>query len=190
MVRTVNAVNQGSPSTRQRLLDVATAEFATHGFSGGRVNRIADLASANKERIYDYFGSKSDLFDTVIAEMIQRVNDEVPFDPYELPSYAAALHQYFARNPRDLRLDSWRRLERPAPSDAEIEMLEAKLVSIAEARSISMTAAADVLLQTYSIAAKWLTGLPALVPLAEKHTPEAGHADDIAAAVAVVLQGR
>src|SRR5689334_11886003 len=38
--------------TRARILAAATAEFAERGLAGGRVDRIAAAADANKERIY------------------------------------------------------------------------------------------------------------------------------------------
>jgi len=48
--------------TRQKILDAALQEFARHGLSGARVERIASRANANKRMIYYYFRSKEDLF--------------------------------------------------------------------------------------------------------------------------------
>ncbi len=53
-------------STRQKILDAALGEFARHGLSGARVERIAARAGANKRMIYYYFGSKEDLFLAVL----------------------------------------------------------------------------------------------------------------------------
>lgn len=52
--------------TRQKILDAALEEFARHGLSGARVERIASRASANKRMIYYYFGSKEELFLAVL----------------------------------------------------------------------------------------------------------------------------
>jgi AcrR family transcriptional regulator len=39
-------------ATRARLLDAAYAEFSERGLAGARVERIAAVASANKQAIY------------------------------------------------------------------------------------------------------------------------------------------
>jgi AcrR family transcriptional regulator len=58
-----------SAATKRRIVDAATHEFAEHGFVGARINRIAAAASANKQLIYRYFGSKQGLYEAVLIEM-------------------------------------------------------------------------------------------------------------------------
>lgn len=53
-------------ATKARILLAAKKEFAKHGLGGARVDEIADRAKANKRMIYHYFGSKEDLFQTVL----------------------------------------------------------------------------------------------------------------------------
>ncbi|ESR25374.1 TetR/AcrR family transcriptional regulator [Lutibaculum baratangense] len=48
--------------TRERILQVALSEFAEHGYSGGRIERIAAAAGINVRMIYHYFGNKDDLY--------------------------------------------------------------------------------------------------------------------------------
>jgi AcrR family transcriptional regulator len=48
--------------TRQDILDVATEEFASAGFSGARVDMIAERTRTSKRMIYYYFGSKEGLY--------------------------------------------------------------------------------------------------------------------------------
>jgi AcrR family transcriptional regulator len=48
--------------TRQDILNVATAEFASAGFSGARVDMIAERTRTSKRMIYYYFGSKEGLY--------------------------------------------------------------------------------------------------------------------------------
>jgi AcrR family transcriptional regulator len=59
--------------TRARLLDVATREFADHGFEGARVDRIVRAARVTPRMLYHYFGSKErlylDVLDAVYAEI-------------------------------------------------------------------------------------------------------------------------
>lgn len=53
-------------STQRDILDVATSEFAQHGFDGGRVDEIAARTRTTKRMIYYYFGSKEELYITVL----------------------------------------------------------------------------------------------------------------------------
>ena len=87
-------------ATRRRLLDAAYAEFAQYGIAGARVERIGEAADSNKAQIYHYFGGKTQLFDAVCEQAIQRMEAEVPFDPYDLPGYAARLVRLHERRPR------------------------------------------------------------------------------------------
>jgi TetR/AcrR family transcriptional regulator len=48
--------------TRETILAAAGAEFAEKGLAGGRVDRIARRAKANKRMIYHYFGNKQGLY--------------------------------------------------------------------------------------------------------------------------------
>jgi AcrR family transcriptional regulator len=52
--------------TRGELLDVATEEFAERGFTGARVDEIADRTRTTKRMIYYYFGSKRGLYLAVL----------------------------------------------------------------------------------------------------------------------------
>jgi len=53
-------------ATRQRILDAALAEFAANGLAGARVDEIALRAGANKRMLYAHFGSKEELWLTVL----------------------------------------------------------------------------------------------------------------------------
>ncbi len=61
-------------SKRDSILAAATEEFATHGFAGARVQRIADAAGANKQLIYYYFGSKTGLYEALIASGLEAID--------------------------------------------------------------------------------------------------------------------
>ena len=53
--------------TKRKILDAATTEFADRGPAGTTIERIAKLAGVNKERVYNYYGGKSELFARVLA---------------------------------------------------------------------------------------------------------------------------
>jgi len=52
--------------TKRRILQAAKHEFAKKGLAGARVDVISSRAKANKRMLYHYFGSKDDLFQTVL----------------------------------------------------------------------------------------------------------------------------
>lgn len=56
---------EGTNSTREAILDVAEAQFATNGYAATATRNIARLAGVNQGLINYYFGSKQALFDTV-----------------------------------------------------------------------------------------------------------------------------
>ncbi|MDH6112279.1 AcrR family transcriptional regulator [Kitasatospora sp. MAP12-15] len=96
--------------TKQLLLDAAVREFAEHGPQGARVDRIAKDAGVNKERIYQYFGNKEQLFGHVIEQELARVMAVASPDPLDCPDlgeYAGRLFDAHTANPTFLRLLRW-----------------------------------------------------------------------------------
>ena len=59
--------------TRAEILDVATREFAEHGYSGARVDEIAERIRTTKRMLYYYFGSKEGLY----TEVLERAYAEI-----------------------------------------------------------------------------------------------------------------
>ena len=53
-------------NTRALIKKAAAKEFAEHGFSGARVERISSAAGVNKQLIFYYFHSKAGLFDAIV----------------------------------------------------------------------------------------------------------------------------
>jgi AcrR family transcriptional regulator len=100
-------------ATRDRLLSAAVEEFSRWGQAGGRVDRIAAAAGANKRAIYDYFGDKTLLFDAAVTRVVNDLNSANPLLEDDLPEYAGRLFDYLHAHPEAVRMLSWRRLERP-----------------------------------------------------------------------------
>lgn len=128
-----------SAITRHKLLDAAREEFQRNGFAGGRVDAIAEQAGVNKRMIYVYFGSKSALFDTVIADNVGRVAAAVPFTPDDLADYAARLFDFWTNDVTSLRLFSWRNVEIATAPQFEDGTYRAMIEQIADAPSTSVT---------------------------------------------------
>jgi AcrR family transcriptional regulator len=55
------------------ILAVATAEFAEKGFSGARIDEIAERMATSKRTIYYYFGGKEALYLAVLEEAYRRI---------------------------------------------------------------------------------------------------------------------
>jgi AcrR family transcriptional regulator len=100
-------------ATRDRLLVAAIAEFAENGLAGGRVDRIAASAAANKRAIYDYFGGKEGLFDAALSRVVDDLNAANPLLVDDLPAYAGRLFDYLHDHSEAVRMTTWWRLERP-----------------------------------------------------------------------------
>ncbi|MET7511154.1 TetR family transcriptional regulator [Streptomyces albidoflavus] len=99
---------------RQRILEVATEEFAARGFTGARINRIAADAKASKERLYAYFPDKGALFEAVVSAWAQEVTDKANFDGSNVLEYTGRLFDVLATSPQGSRLLAWLELERPS----------------------------------------------------------------------------
>lgn len=59
--------------TRERILTLATAEFARKGYDGARVEAIARRCRLAKNMIYYYFGNKEGLFVAVLERTYEQV---------------------------------------------------------------------------------------------------------------------
>ena len=130
-----------APATKARILEAAGIEFATYGLAGARVDRLAALAGANKERIYANFGSKEALFDATVAANLEELLDTVPFDPDDLPGYAVRMYDFTLAHPQLVRLALWHRLERPGmleqlPQSVESTVRKVELLSAAQRQGL------------------------------------------------------
>ena len=66
--------NAGPESdTEQRILNAARQVFMLNGFSGARMQAIADQAGINKAMLHYYYRSKQKLFDAVFTEALGKI---------------------------------------------------------------------------------------------------------------------
>ncbi|MEV7184359.1 TetR family transcriptional regulator [Kitasatospora sp. NPDC093102] len=106
--------------TQQLLLDAAVEEFAESGPDGARIARVATRAGVNKERIYQYFGNKEQLFSAVLTSELGKLAEAVPLAPaagLDLGDYAGRVFDYHSANPHFSRLLAWEGLQRGAESE-------------------------------------------------------------------------
>ncbi|PRB14159.1 TetR/AcrR family transcriptional regulator [Microbacterium sp. MYb62] len=124
--------------TRRLLLEAATAEFSERGLAGGRVDRIADDAGINKQRIYKYFGSKAELFDEVVAGEMIRVMALIPIvgtGREAVLSYAQRMVEHHRDDQTLARLLFWESLENRPPTNSteRLDLSREKVEALAEA---------------------------------------------------------
>ena len=62
----------------QTIFDSARYIFAKKGFDGARIDQIAAKAGINKQRIYAYFGSKSELYRRVLIDVYTEATHQEP----------------------------------------------------------------------------------------------------------------
>ena len=145
-----------SKATRRNLLDAAITEFSSYGLAGGRVDRIAHAAGANKRAIYDYYGDKQALFEAAVSHVAQSLIEAVPLDPSDLAAYAGVLFDYLLVHPEARRLLGWRRLERPGAAPRLAERFFAQLGTVSPAPSVRATIGpVDLVILVIGLANAW-----------------------------------
>lgn len=105
--------------TRRRILQAAKAEFAKNGLGGARVDEISERAQANKRMLYHYFGSKDDLFQTVLEQAyldIRNAEQKLQLDSLEprqaLETLVRFTWNYYLKNPEFITLVNSENLHR------------------------------------------------------------------------------
>jgi AcrR family transcriptional regulator len=97
--------------TRRNIVEVATHEFAQKGYSGARVDAIANRTRTSKRMIYYYFGSKEGLYLAVLEEAYSGIRRaEATLDLETLPPEKALstivgfTFDYYNKHPEFVRL--------------------------------------------------------------------------------------
>lgn len=100
-----------SDSRRALVLEAARSVFAEKGVEGASIREIAKRAAYTPGAIYSYFDSKEAIYAALLAESLERLNQEVATarthrqqPSMTLASKAQAWFGFYARNPRDLDL--------------------------------------------------------------------------------------
>ncbi|MEV0414133.1 TetR family transcriptional regulator [Streptomyces sp. NPDC050448] len=169
--------------TKQLLLDAAVEEFAEHGFDGARVARVATGAGVNKERIYQYFGSKEKLFCAVLETELAKVAAAVPLteaQARDLGDYAGRVYDYHRAHPHFMRLLAWEGLQcadQPAAQCERTDHYAEKIAAIAAAQRdggiTGESSPARLLHTVLSVVASWFT-LPQLARFLVPENLDAG----------------
>ncbi|PNE40151.1 MULTISPECIES: TetR/AcrR family transcriptional regulator [Streptomyces] len=181
--------------TQQLLLDAAVEEFAEHGPEGARVARVATRAGINKERIYQYFGSKEKLFVAVLESELEKIAAAVPLTPEQaadLGDYAGRIFDYHRRHPHFVRLLAWEGLlcqDRVAAEGRRTDHYAEKIAVIAAAQKAGAVTdrveAGQLMRAVIALTVSWFT-LPQLARMLAPAVEQAGPDAERDALVALV----
>ena len=58
---------------RQEIVEAAARLFKTHGFRGTSIGQIADAMGTDRATLYYYVGSKEELFDEVVSDVVRAI---------------------------------------------------------------------------------------------------------------------
>lgn len=141
-------------ATRERLLDAAETQFATHGLAGSRVDEIARAAGVNVQLIYRYFGDKDGLYRAAFDRVLGRLAAYLAAEPIVfLPGVDPRLGfgrqvgryiDFVWDDPAYARMGLWSLAETTDPHGAEQGSGHAALIAESEA-SVAAGVAAGVL---------------------------------------------
>lgn len=92
---------------RGEILQAAGAEFAQYGLAGARIDRIARVAQASKERLYAHFRDKETLFREVVAAGNREFFSAVTLRPDAVPDFVGGIYDLAREHPEHHRMISW-----------------------------------------------------------------------------------
>lgn len=179
--------------TKQKILDAAVAELAEHGPDGTTIERIAKAAGVNKERVYNYFGGKHDLFTLVLREELAKVARDVPVESFateDVGDYAGRVYDYHREHPELSRLMRWEGLTFDAEVPDEEQRREyygyktAAITAGQQAGTVTSDLDADHVMFLILALAGWWSAVPQVARMITGPENEAEHARRRASVVA------
>lgn len=145
---------------QSRILIAARQEFARHGLAGARIDRIATIAHASKERLYAYYSDKASLFQSVLNLNSSEFFDSVSLAPSNVAEFVGDIYDHAVSNPEHIRMLTWARLdglefEHPAGDSSP----EVKLQALMEAQKLGFVDTqwnpVDLLAMLFGIGLAW-----------------------------------
>ena len=94
-----------SKDPKQKILHAALKEFASKGYGGARMDKIAKMAKINKAMLFYYFSSKNNLYQTAVKQAFSKIFPQVELflkseiTPDQFLEKLPAIHfQFLAKN--------------------------------------------------------------------------------------------
>lgn len=179
--------------TKRKILDAAVTEFAAHGPDGTTIERIARTAGVNKERVYNYFGGKRELFASVLREELAKVARDVPVESFaaeDVGDYAGRAYDYHREHPELSRLMRWEGLVFDTVVPDEEQRREyysyktAAVMAGQQSGDVTTSFDADHLMFLILALAGWWSAVPQVARMITAPESEAEHARRRASTVA------
>ncbi len=108
-----------SDQTKQNILTSAEKHFSALGLYGARIDEIASEAGVNKRMIYEYFGNKEALYQTVLQRVYLRIGEceesviacaETSDAPDAIRNLVRLYFNFLLNNPTYVRMLMWENL--------------------------------------------------------------------------------
>lgn len=124
-------------ATKENILKIATEEFVAAGFSGARVDEIAERTKTSKRMIYYYFGSKEGLYLAVLEQAYTKIRTlESELDLEKMPpiqamaQLIASTFDHDDQNPDFVRLVSIENIHRAEHMKRSVVLSEMNIAVI------------------------------------------------------------
>ena len=148
---------------RDTILSAARSEFAQYGLAGARIDRIARVAEASKERLYAHFGDKEKLFRSVVAADGAEFFAAVTLRADAVPEFVGDIYDLACRRPEHLRMMTWANLEGldlelpPVEDWDSVPARDVRTIEAAQAAGVVDKAwqPMDLLVLLFSVALAW-----------------------------------
>ena len=171
--------------TKRKILAAAVTEFAAHGPDGTTIERIAKASGVNKERVYNYFGGKRELFARVLREELAKVARDVPVESFaveDVGDYAGRVYDYHCEHPELGRLLRWEGLLFDADVPDEEQRRDyysyktAAVTAGQDAGTVTREIDADHLMFLILSLAGWWSAVPQVARMITSPEDDAAHA--------------
>lgn len=150
-------------ATQRKLLEAGVRQFALNGFAGTTMDAIGRDSGVNKERVYQYFGSKRAFFSAVLTDRLDHLLDSAPIEgsgPEAAANYAIALFDRYRESPELARLLAWESLELEEPAAPGDRRLSCEVQAASLVRAIPTlddAGAEQLLLTIVTLVTGWWT---------------------------------
>lgn len=117
-------------NTKDKILRAAMREFSDKGFSGARVDKIANRAKVNIRMIYYFFGSKKGLLQAVLDSIFQQRKGTLEYDFTGIDDLLDAYLDAYSADPQRVRLLQWESLQTSPKSVSKLPNYEERQTAI------------------------------------------------------------
>lgn len=79
---------------KEDILHSCQSAFAQYGYDGTSTQSLADASGISKALIFHHFGSKKELYFTILTRAVEKYNEEIDLSKIEMTDFFETLTQY------------------------------------------------------------------------------------------------